>query len=385
MALVFVSYRRIDSAAIAGRIYDRLVNEFGRKRVFMDVEGSIAQGADFPTEIERALAAASALLVVIGRQWMTCTDGEGKPRISNEDDWVATEVAAALDRNILVLPVLVDGASMPPEKSLPKRISALCRKQACDIRASSWDYDLRRIIATLRPVIRSRGWGRRAAIALTGIGMIGVGALATRPYFARHENPYSMLAEPTLEAPSIQQPTSLVPPGSYNLDFTELKGADKTEFKGSETNGFHIKPLSRNWLVGKHYGHPPPYIYFVREASEKEPVSGSVSITASGQTFLFESVDIYSSVERTPYVITGFVGARKVFVSGGVVPNTFGNFARVDNDKKSTPVDKVSIAVETYTENPVSNPVGIDNITVRIQGNEVTSGADEAKTEVGSR
>jgi hypothetical protein len=379
MALIFISYRRIDSAAVAGRIYDRLVSEFGRKRVFMDVEGSIAHGADFPTEIERALAAASALLVVIGRQWMTCTDDEGKPRISNEDDWVANEVAAALDRNILVLPVLVDGASMPPEKSLPKRITALSRKQACDIRASSWDYDLHRIVATLRPVIGSGSWGKRAAIALTGVAVLGVGALATRSYFVGPKSPYSMSVEPVLETSSTHEPTSLVPPGSYNLDFTELKGADKTEFKGSETNGFHISPLSRNWLVGEQYGHPPPYIYFVREASETKPVSGSVLITASGQTFLLESVDIYSSVERTPYVITGFVGERKVFVLGDVVPNTFGNFARVDNPHKSTPVNRVSINLETYTENPVSNPVGIDNIAVRIQGNEVTSGAEEAK------
>ena len=200
MALVFVSYRRIDSAAAAGRIYDRLTKEFGRKRVFMDVEGGIAQGADFPTEIARALTAASAVLVVIGRQWMTCTDAAGAPRISINDDWVANEVASALDRNILVLPILVDGARMPPARVLPQRIAALSRKQACEIRASSWDDDFRPILATLRPVVRDREWRRRGALALIGISIVSVGVLATRAYFT-----------PTTHMPRLQGPQSPTP------------------------------------------------------------------------------------------------------------------------------------------------------------------------------
>jgi hypothetical protein len=51
MSLVFVSYRRVDSSGFAGRIYDRLVDEFGRTHVFMDIDGQIPRGADFPAEL----------------------------------------------------------------------------------------------------------------------------------------------------------------------------------------------------------------------------------------------------------------------------------------------------------------------------------------------
>jgi hypothetical protein len=37
-AKVFLCYRRDDSAAYAGRVQDRLVQEFGRDLIFMDVD-----------------------------------------------------------------------------------------------------------------------------------------------------------------------------------------------------------------------------------------------------------------------------------------------------------------------------------------------------------
>jgi len=35
---VFLSYRRVDSADVSGRIFDRLVVEFGSRNVFKDVD-----------------------------------------------------------------------------------------------------------------------------------------------------------------------------------------------------------------------------------------------------------------------------------------------------------------------------------------------------------
>ena len=45
-AKVFVSYRREDSAAYAGRIQDRLEREFGRNFLFIDVD-AIPLGVNF--------------------------------------------------------------------------------------------------------------------------------------------------------------------------------------------------------------------------------------------------------------------------------------------------------------------------------------------------
>ena len=207
MSRVFVSYRRDDSAGAAGRLYERLVREFGEARVFMDVEGGIPHGADFPTEIARALKEASALLVVIGRHWLTSAGADGRPRIQDEADWVVTEIATALERGIFVLPVLVDGAVMPQEALVSKRIAALARKQAVDIRASSWQYDLDRIVTALSPVVgTARGTTRRRvaiAAAVTAVAIAAVVAVA--PFFRATPAP-APAAVTDVVTPDVTQP-----------------------------------------------------------------------------------------------------------------------------------------------------------------------------------
>lgn len=146
---VFISYRRIDSAGFAGRLFDHLSRTFGRNRVFMDNEGSIERGADFPAVIEQAVQASDAMIVVIGRQWLTCVDVEGQQRLSKPDDWVRNEIALALRRDILLLPVLVDGAAMPSPEQLPENLHHLARKQASEITSTRWDYDVGQVVKTL--------------------------------------------------------------------------------------------------------------------------------------------------------------------------------------------------------------------------------------------
>ena len=53
---IFISYRRDDSAASAGRLYDRLSTGFRQNQIFMDID-SIDMGIDFVTSIERSVAA----------------------------------------------------------------------------------------------------------------------------------------------------------------------------------------------------------------------------------------------------------------------------------------------------------------------------------------
>jgi hypothetical protein len=90
-------------------------------------------------------------------------------------------VAVALERKILVLPVLVDGATMPSEQSLPPRIAALARIQASEVRATSWDYDLRGIVLTLRPVLRRLSLTLKLAVALAvSVAVLGVAFELTR-------------------------------------------------------------------------------------------------------------------------------------------------------------------------------------------------------------
>jgi hypothetical protein len=69
---VFISYRREDSAAYAGRLFDVLSTEFGQENTFMDVD-DIKGGDNFVTVIDRNLDVSDALLAVIGSNWLPPT------------------------------------------------------------------------------------------------------------------------------------------------------------------------------------------------------------------------------------------------------------------------------------------------------------------------
>src|SRR5271168_4328077 len=109
---LFISYRRESTAAYAGRIFDRLSSKFGTERTFIYID-MIEPGEDFVEVLERKLADAAALVVLIGRDWLDCKDAHGRPRLDNPDDLVRLEVATGLFRKVRVIPVLLDGASMP--------------------------------------------------------------------------------------------------------------------------------------------------------------------------------------------------------------------------------------------------------------------------------
>lgn len=91
MPMVFLSYRRADSRADAGRLYDRLSHEFGDDNVFMDVD-DIAPGENFVTRLEATLGRCDVLLAVIGPQWASITDGNGQPRLHDPDDFLLLEI-----------------------------------------------------------------------------------------------------------------------------------------------------------------------------------------------------------------------------------------------------------------------------------------------------
>src|SRR5262245_32492556 len=110
MSKIFLSYRRQDSAGVAGRIYDRLRAHFGEDAVFIDLD-SIPFGADFRQHISSAVDQCGILLALIGRNWA----GEaGNPRrIDDPRDFVRIEIESALERNLPVIPILIDRAPMP--------------------------------------------------------------------------------------------------------------------------------------------------------------------------------------------------------------------------------------------------------------------------------
>lgn len=153
MPRIFMSYRRDDSRAYAGRLYDRLVYEFGQDSVFKDVF-DIQPGADFPAVIAREIAASDVVLVVIGTRWLTITDRAGVRRLDDPADFVRVEVETALaQEGKLIIPVLIDGAAMPAPSDLPTSLRGLAYRNGVVIRDDpDFHADFQRLRDSLRQV-----------------------------------------------------------------------------------------------------------------------------------------------------------------------------------------------------------------------------------------
>jgi len=121
-----MSYRREDTKAACHRIHQRLGQHFGRERLFIDVD-DILPGTDFVKALEDNLATCSLMFVIIGRHW---TQGQ---RLLDTNDFVRREVESALRSHIPILPILVDGASMPSESEIPNSLHELTRRHAIEL------------------------------------------------------------------------------------------------------------------------------------------------------------------------------------------------------------------------------------------------------------
>lgn len=133
MPRIALSYRRADSAAIAGRIFDRLTQHYGANSIFMDID-SIPFGMDFRSHIRKTLLDTDIVVVIVGRAWRGLRP-DGSARIEQESDVVRIEVETALQRGVPVIPVLVDGATMPTSSELPPSLLDFSFRNAAEVDA----------------------------------------------------------------------------------------------------------------------------------------------------------------------------------------------------------------------------------------------------------
>lgn len=131
MPVVFISYRREDSSGAAGRVYDRLRDAFGVDGVFIDVD-HIPFGVDFREHLSEAVARCDVLLALIGPSWIDAHNGDTR-RLDDPADFVRIEIAAALQRGIPVIPVLVGRTEMPHESELPEQLASLAYRNAATV------------------------------------------------------------------------------------------------------------------------------------------------------------------------------------------------------------------------------------------------------------
>jgi len=273
MPKIAISYRRADSAQIAGRIRDRLIARYGEDSVFIDIY-SVPLGGEFPQHVREVWSKTDALLALIGPAWLRGGDkisltvamqhlavpflllliahymiinafdldalflslvsflvplpfGAGfywktrtspaigfaggvalgviaaaamsvsasirynqpiwpsstlewlenleytviitlgfwtgnmlarLPQISRlfkeREDWVQVEIATALDKRIPIIPVLLDGATMPASQSLPRNIREIAYRNATQIHSGpDFDSHMTRLIGGIDTIL----------------------------------------------------------------------------------------------------------------------------------------------------------------------------------------------------------------------------------------
>jgi hypothetical protein len=116
MPRIFISYRRDDTQGVAGRIYDRLVEAFGKENIFIDVD-NIPPGGDFRQVLREAIQRADVVLPLIGSRWENLM----RKRRNAQNDFVRFELLEAAEQNKITVPVLLN-TLMPDNSCLPNRL-----------------------------------------------------------------------------------------------------------------------------------------------------------------------------------------------------------------------------------------------------------------------
>jgi hypothetical protein len=147
MPKIFISYRRDDAAGFAGRLADALEARYGMGTVFRDVD-DIEPGKDFVEALDTALRNTDVFIVMIGRQWLS-VGGPAAPRLHDPMDYVRREIAMALERDIPVIPALLEGARMPSQAQLPPELADLARRQAIVLDDRSWNADVQKLMSAI--------------------------------------------------------------------------------------------------------------------------------------------------------------------------------------------------------------------------------------------
>lgn len=171
---IFLSYRRQDSSAEAGRLYDHLEEVFGKINVVKDVM-SFQPGEDFVKAIDQSLQESSVLLALIGNEWVNAIGSSGSRRIDEPNDYVRREIESALKSNMRVIPILLGDTQMPDAKALPATIAKLAYINAARLRPDpDFKHDCQILIRELAQATPRKSSIKLVCLSLAMITLLGV-------------------------------------------------------------------------------------------------------------------------------------------------------------------------------------------------------------------
>src|SRR5882724_591123 len=235
MSGIFISYRREDSQQLAGRLFDRLAQRFGKDRVFRDI-GTIDPGAKFAGVIAERIGDCDALVALIGRGWLEAKDAQGRRRLDLPNDFVRAEIAEALAQSKLVIPALIEGTPMPARDALPPEIAAMADCNALPVSDSRFDFDVGRLVSAIGKVLAPGGsviaspdlwtliqdWLRRR-------GLLGLVVLACAGIWWQWDHISKLPGIDPLIGRITEKALPKAVPGKFNIAVAHLEGDDKRE------------------------------------------------------------------------------------------------------------------------------------------------------------
>ena len=174
MPSVFISYRREEAADMSGRIADFLDRRFGAGTTFRDVNAILA-GSNFVMALQRGLDESRVVLVLIGPRWIHIQEPNGMRRIDSPNDFVRYEIGAALRAGKRVVPVLLDGATLPTVAELPPDLAALAEQAPVVLRNDPFFVDdMAKAITAFRSAV---AWAP-SSVGVLSVTVAGILALA---------------------------------------------------------------------------------------------------------------------------------------------------------------------------------------------------------------
>jgi hypothetical protein len=154
---VFINYRREDTAGMAGRLFDRLEQEFSEDQLFFDVD-NIPPGQDFVAYLNEKVETCDVLLAVVGPDWQGQLDTKEYTEAGEQtEDFVRIEIEAALRQGKTVIPVLV--------RDLPTPLQPFARRNAVRLSHERFKADAAGITNALKTAIAEAAERKAAAEA----------------------------------------------------------------------------------------------------------------------------------------------------------------------------------------------------------------------------
>jgi len=152
---IFISYRQEDTSGYVINLHGILTRHYGAEHIFMDIS-DVGAGERFVEAFKAEINSSDIFLAVIGKDWLTITE---KKQSTNDNDYVGLEIETALarGREIIIIPVLVEGARVPLKQDLPEKLQQLVELNAVELSNRWYERDVNQLIEGLEEAFRRAG------------------------------------------------------------------------------------------------------------------------------------------------------------------------------------------------------------------------------------